>query len=165
MSTQSQHHAYRGWDIYKWTGWHGCYGKTVATKDHSLDLRGDPVPCHICGLPIMDGVFISRALNRPDCHWLCAFPENPDESYCGQWVAMNPGLKEVQKSDHECSRRYCYVNVPAAGEGLYERGGSFDIRKALNIVTFDTSEDEKDRLKAEGLQRMYVVIDEIEAAA
>ncbi len=144
---------YRGWKQQRWTGWKPRYLKTVVPPEgHRFDEK-----CPYCSQPLLPGQEINRQQNG-DAHWACSNPEDAPNYYMGQWVFYKPA---AEIKDY----KYCFVNVPPAGEGLYERGTSFDVTGAQNIVMAETSDEEKERLKAEGLQRMYEVIDELESVA
>lgn len=137
---------YKGWDIWKWTGWKG--NKTLAT--------GMNENCRICGNAIDVGaeIHIDYMHGVEEAHYSCVYPGNPPDRLVAQWLAMKGEIR---------NERHLYVNVggPADAEGEYDRGACFAIGDEP-LVTELTPESEKEKLQIDGLTRMFRLIDRIE---
>lgn len=150
--SQDNEISYKGWTCWKWTGWKGVLGKELR--------RGAPgvaqSECRVCGKAIQQGEMICRTVAEADRHWLCVYPENPEEQYVAQWL--------FKKGDTLDEMRYLFVNCPVHPEsaGEYQRGDCFNVT-VDRPVTDETTEEDRDRFKEEGLHKMYRLIDQMES--
>jgi hypothetical protein len=148
MSTPALPIIYRGWEIWKWTGWKGQKVKIEAGFD------GDP--CHTCNREIHTGDFVFRNFAAGDSHWTCVYPDNRPERLVAQWLAA--------KDRRAPNERHAAVMVGALAkfDCEYQRGQMFDIGEEM-LVTELTPESEREQHFEEGLFRMYALIDRLEA--
>jgi len=152
---------YRGWYICNWTGWKGNWSR-------KNPVWPETVYCSVCRKPIENWeiVYISQSMME-ECHADCI----ADRGYfgangriCGQWIAVNTdprhsGLK------HFPDEIWLYTCCPAGGATRFKRGGMFDINSDVE-VTYDTPLEVLEEEKADGLERMYKLIDsEVENAS
>lgn len=137
---------YRGWRIYRWTGWKARYGKIAAPRDIQH--------CHYCQNPIAKGSLMALSQSMPDAHWFCAYPHDREEEYYGQWLAVN----------NNPSTPGGHVYASARGQqGSCLPGGTFDINaKGAPPITDATSESDRAAAQAECFERLKLVIDGIE---
>jgi hypothetical protein len=134
---------YHGWTIWKWTGWKG--EKVTAQCDSRYD-------CRICHQPILADQVLREDHRDELVHWICAYPDNRLERFYGQWLA--------RKGPNTQSRHlYVCVGGDPITEGEYERGVCFELGAPL--VTEETLYSERERIKAEGLQQLFRLIDRV----
>jgi hypothetical protein len=139
---------YRGWEIWKWTGWKG--NKVIAAA--GID---DDETCSACGQPIKKDDVLFRDFMTEDRHWTCVYPDNRPERLVGQWLAI--------KNRGTTKQRHAAVMVggPVEGDCEYERGQMFNIGEEA-LVTELTPESERNQFIKDGLTRMYQLINRLE---
>lgn len=136
---------YRGWKLFRWTGW----------KSHKGELTGTPVGCHICGKEIVAGEIMYRNQSFEDAHWICKFPDNRPAELHAQWLFSKDGKRFLQAG---CGSMVV-SELPAAE---YKVGAMFDIVPENYALTELDSDAKKDEAKRLGYERMKMLIDEIE---
>ena len=140
---------YKGWYIYRWTGWKGCWVRKNPQYHESFI-------CQECNKPIenWDIMYISQSY-KSLIHIECARIINMPFSN-GQWLAMNarPNKRDPKYYD---TVKMIYSSAPG-GQGGYKRGDSFDI--GPDILTYYTPLEELEEAKEDALRRMYVFIDQ-----
>jgi hypothetical protein len=139
---------YKGWRIWKWTGWKGNW---VRRNPHC----DSPTPiCKACGkaIELWDLVYISQG--HDGCRHAECKPEYHGE-IAGQWLAID---STPPKDNIGWDRiKYLYSSAPG-GEGLYARGACFDLSIG-DKLTYYTDLDILEQARQDALNRMYAFID------
>jgi hypothetical protein len=145
---------YKGWYIWRWTGWKGCWQRKnpLYSSDDQYGKR-----CKLCGKIFENWDIIYTSQGNDDIlHAECAQNDHrwlSDGSITGQWVAMNsnPAI-QAQSVD----TKYMYSSAPGRA-GFYERGGCFDIEGPQRF-TYYTPPEELYAAREEALRILYDLI-------
>jgi len=143
--------------MWAWTGWKGT--KTIALADWHL-LDNAPMRCVICGIPIQGGDEIVLHFNRFTVeHYTCLHPTNPPDTLQAQWLA-------IKRTGGLCPRfieSNCAVMPVAEIPAMeYVKGADFPVVLSDRAITENTPEDVREEAKALGLERLKLLIDQIE---
>lgn len=134
---------YRGWRIWKWTGWKGNKGSWYSAKR-----------CDVCNQMIAPGepVWLSQATDITK-HWDC---HGEPDNIAGQWAAVKPATGNY-------GQEYLMVSTTGSGgltEGFYDRGARWNL--APWSLTGESDDSLKEQARAEALNRMLDLIEQIE---
>ena len=142
---------YRGWWIYKWTGWKGLKAKRM--YENPTDPRDI---CPKCQKPILQGqwVYLNHGYERFP-HFKCS---DMDDLIIGQWLACS----RHPNSAFNSGTRFLYVSTPGR-MGEYQRGSMFDIsvQKRQRRCTLKTSPRILNLEREKGFARMMTLIDDM----
>jgi hypothetical protein len=143
---------YKGWYVWKWTGWKGSWGRKNPRWDGGL-LR-----CQSCGKVIenWDILYVSQSISGY-WHAECAQDEayfGADGKIFGQWLAMSEFPVNLDK---KIDNRFLYGSAPGPA-GEYKRGQLFDISSTTDLTYYTPLEVlEEERYAA--LERLHTLID------
>lgn len=136
---------YRGWIIWKWTGWRNN-GKYVMEKDH-------PFLCMVCDRPVFAGELVQRFQHLDSVkHWRCAFGDDKVPAIeAAQWLAQKNSVHLVSSYPGQCAP--------------YLRGGCFDVSPQSDqiVITELTSEAEKESAQRTCFNALLGLIDKFES--
>lgn len=144
---------YRGWEIY-WTGWKEDWSTAVGDVD-----QRDPESrrCPICGVGVIAGdrIKLDWTTDRLT-HWLCEYPDGRQGWLWSQWIAArHPAQRDEKFVYVNCS------NMPTEKQsgGRFKRGSAFEVPEGYVPVTEHSSEQEKESARANGLARLFQLLD------
>jgi hypothetical protein len=138
--------AYKGWKIWRWTGWKGC--------DFEIETSDNEDNCTACGKTVTVGEkAILRQSVRGIVHSDCSDDPLKGQIF-GQWLAY--------KGDYfgpDC--QYAYASIPG-GCGTYRKGDFFNIASPSQLYCHKTVKDELDYAREECLKKLKAYIDSVE---
>lgn len=139
---------YRGWKIWKWTGWKGNW-----CRRNPFYSGEERFICSRCGkaIELWDIVYVSQSCLDWMQHAECV----PDYqgTIAGQWLAMNAGFNGQPREDVK------YMVSCAPGETrLYHRGECFDI-SSPDPPTYYWDPEDLLALREDALERLKALID------
>lgn len=148
---------YKGWSIWKWTGWKGCKG-TIGYGGKTRHL------CEKCGEVIRSNqpIYMSQS-SEARLHFKCA--EDPNkESIVGQWVAIKgePWIMMGDIRTPNPTKEYAYASAPGS-HGSHTKGGCFSIelQKGQKRLTYKTSQKVLEAAREDALVRLKLWIDSV----
>lgn len=139
---------YKSWTIWLWTGWKSQ--KHSATKPMNQ--------CPTCGKQIQAGDVIQWFTSATPAHWTCLYPDNRLATLAAQWGAVKRIDGKKCYIESNCGLGD-YKDLPACG---YHEGDVMPKPTQDVFIKEDADEQTKEIAKANGYNRLLLLIDSIE---